>query len=101
MKQKFIDFFNLVFGFRKLLAWLALFIVGIIFRLHGEVDGAQFVDLMKTTFMGFVAGNGVEHIMTTLKGIYDSKGQPVAAVDPDDSVVPQSAADDVKTAAVK
>jgi hypothetical protein len=26
---------------------------------------------MKSTFMGFVAANGVEHIMTTVKGVMD------------------------------
>lgn len=77
MKQKLVDLINVIFGFRKLLAWLALFLVAIAFRLKGYVDGSQFVDLMKTTFMGFVAGNGVEHLMTTVKEYINAKGQPV------------------------
>lgn len=76
MRQKLVDFFNLVFGFRKLLAWLGIFIVGIIFRLHGEIDGAQFVDLLKGTFLGFVAANGFEHVMSTVKTVYNSKNKP-------------------------
>jgi hypothetical protein len=77
MKQKLVDLINVIFGFRKFLAWVALFLVAIIFRLKAYIDGGQFVDLMKSTFMGFVAGNGVEHIMTTVKEYINAKGQPV------------------------
>lgn len=73
MKQKIAEWINIIFGFRKFIAWLALFLVGIIFRVKGLVSGVEFVDLIKTTFMGFVAANGVEHIMTTIKGVMDSK----------------------------
>jgi hypothetical protein len=33
------------------------------------------LDLAKNTFLGFVAGNGVEHISSTIKEFLNSKGQ--------------------------
>ena len=95
MKQTIVDFINVTFGFRKFIAWFGLFVVGIIFRLTNHIDGGQFVDLMKTTFMGFVAGNGIEHLMSTVKVYVGSKGQAiasaataaVAAAGPNDNVV--------------
>lgn len=62
-------------GTRKLIAWFSLFLVAIIFRIKGMVDGAQFVDLIKATFLGFVAGNSTEHLATTIKSYIDSKGK--------------------------
>lgn len=86
MKQKIAEWINIIFGFRKFIAWFGLFLTGIIFRVKGLIAGAEFVDLMKSTFMGFVAANGVEHIMTTVKGVMDSKNAamnpPVADPDP-------------------
>ncbi|CAK0741637.1 hypothetical protein CCP1ISM_130019 [Azospirillaceae bacterium] len=79
MRQKLIDIFNLIFGFRKFLAWLALFLVAIFFRIFNLVDGEQFVDLLKTTFMGFVAANGFEHIMSATKEYI--KGKVASAPD--------------------
>jgi|SRR5581483_751492 len=75
MKQKIADWINVVYGFRKFIAWLALFVVAVVFRLKGLIEGSQFVDLQKSIFMGFVAGNGVEHIMTTVKEYINAKGQ--------------------------
>lgn len=81
MKQKIADLINVLFGLRKLLAWLALFLVAIVFRLASYIDGSQFVDLMKSTFLGFVAGNSTEHLMTTIKEYVNAKGQPVKTVE--------------------
>jgi len=67
MKDKVIDFLNILLGFRKFLAWFGLFIVGIIFRLDNYINGQEWTDLMRYTFAGFVAGNGVEYIATTVK----------------------------------
>jgi hypothetical protein len=87
MKQKIAEWINIIFGFRKFIAWLALFLVGIVFRVKGLIAGAEFVDLIKGTFMGFVAANGVEHIMTNIKGIMDNKNaaQSAAVADTDPS----------------
>lgn len=73
MKEKIAEWINVIFGFRKFIAWFGLFVVGIIFRVQNLISGEAFVDLMKSTFMGFVAANGVEHIMTTVKGVMDSR----------------------------
>lgn len=85
MKQKIAEWINIIFGFRKFLAWLALFLVGIIFRVKGLIAGSEFVDLIKGTFMGFVAANGVEHIMTNIKGIMDAKNATNQMADTDES----------------
>ncbi len=87
MKQKLAEWINIIFGFRKFMAWLALFLVGIVFRVKGLIAGAEFVDLIKGTFLGFVAANGVEHIMTTVKGVMDGKAaaQAPQVADTDES----------------
>ena len=85
MKQKIAEWINIIFGFRKFLAWLALFLVGIVFRIKGLIAGPEFVDLIKGTFLGFVAANGVEHIMTNIKGIMESKNSANQVADTDES----------------
>ena len=73
MKERIIEFMTVFLGVRKFVAWSFLFVIAIIFRLKGYVDGAQFVDLSKATFLGFVAGNSVEHFANTAKSYLDSK----------------------------
>jgi len=80
MKQKIADLINVIFGFRKFLAWLALFLIAVFFRYFNYLDGGQFVDLMKTTFMGFVAGNGVEHLVSIGKEYINSKNPNAPAM---------------------
>lgn len=75
MKEKLIEFWNLIFGFRKFIAWTALFLVGIVFRILDYINGAQFVDLVKATFAGFVLANGWEHAMTTTKEFLAGKAK--------------------------
>jgi len=67
MKQRLADFLNALMGFRKFIAWLAVFMVSIILLLKGYMNGSEWTDLMKTAFTAFVAGNGVEYIATTVK----------------------------------
>lgn len=67
MRQKIADIINVLFGFRKFITWLLLLVVAVIFRIESLLDGAQFTDLMKATFLGFVAGNGVEHLVSVVK----------------------------------
>jgi len=73
MRKKIADLINIVFGFRKFIAWLGIFLTAIIFRLNDLVDGAQFVDLMKNTFLAFVTANGVEHVIGAVKSYADTK----------------------------
>lgn len=76
MRQKLQELIDVIFGMRKFIAWVALFLVGIIFRLTGYVDGAQFVDLIKSTFLAFAAANGVEHLMGVAKDYVNVKSRP-------------------------
>lgn len=88
MKQKIAEWLNVVFGMRKFIAWFGLFVIGIVFRLKGYVDGAQFIDLMKSTFAGFVAGNTVEHLVSFGKDFVASRAAGKATPDDDAVVVP-------------
>lgn len=87
MRQKLAELINVIFGFRKFILMMALFAIGIIFRLKGYVDGGQFVDLLKNTSISFFAANGLEHITTTVKQYIDSKGQKQTEVDTDEGEI--------------
>jgi hypothetical protein len=67
------EFLDILMGFRKLIAFAGLFILAIAFRLKGLIDGGQMVDLLKNTFVAFVAANGVEHFTTMVKDHMASK----------------------------
>jgi hypothetical protein len=91
MRQKMADWINVIFGMRKFIAWLALFLIGVIFRLKGYIDGGQFVDLSKNSFMCFAAANGVEHMMTVAREYVKGQnqgpsGDDIAVADEPDEV---------------
>lgn len=75
MKQKLAELINILFGFRKTLLVLILYVVGIIFRVKNLIDGAQFVDLAKGITISFMTANMGEHITTTIKSYMDAKGR--------------------------
>lgn len=79
MKQDEEGFFDFMLGYRKTIAWFSLFAVAVVFRLKGYVDGAQFVDLAKGTFLGFITGNLGEHLGNLGKSYFNSK-TPVPAI---------------------
>ena len=81
MGNKITIFFNVFIGLRKTIAWFGLMTVAILFRIKGFIDGGQFVDLAKNTFLGFCAGNMTEHIATTVKEFLNSKGQKVKEIE--------------------
>ena len=87
MTRKLADFINILFGFRKFILMMALFAVGIIFRMKGLLAGAEFVDLLKSTTISFFAANGMEHILTTVQAHLNSKNQPAAAAPVADAIV--------------
>lgn len=72
------DFVECVFGFRKLLLMLAIFIVGVVFRIKNDINGQEFVDLMKATTLGFFTANGWEHLQLTARSYLENKAKPVA-----------------------
>lgn len=89
MRQKIAELINIIFGFRKFLLMLLLYIVGIVFRLNNLVTGAEMVDLFKTTTIAFMGANGVEHLVTAVK---DYMGNKVQA----DNVVPVDESEEAK-----
>ncbi len=76
MRQKLAELIDLIYGFRKFIAFLMLFIIAIVFRFINFVDGAQFVDLMKNVSLAFFAANGIEHFTTMAKDYMASKAPP-------------------------
>lgn len=73
MKQKIADIINVLFGFRKLLLLLLICLIAVIFRLKELINGAEMVDLLKSTAIAFIGANGVEHIVGVAKQYIDSK----------------------------
>jgi len=67
-------------GYRKLTVMLCLFVVAVLFRVEGLIDGGQFVDLLKGTVLGYFGGNAVEHFSavtsSTLKAFIPSAKVP-------------------------
>lgn len=100
MKQKIADFLNVFFGMRKFIAWLLLFFIAVIFRVKSFLNGTEFVDLMKSTFLAFTAANGVEHVITCVKDYHAGK-TAVALAQQDEEIVPSDGqeADDAKAEA--
>lgn len=80
MRQKLIDFFNLLYDFKNVILWAILFAVSIVFRLSNHIDGSQWVDLTKNTFLGLVAVHGTEHIISVVKEYVNMKGQVTSPV---------------------
>lgn len=88
MKQKIADIFNLIFGFRKMILMLIVFVVGIVFRLNNLINGSEMVDLFKTTTIAFMSANGVEHIVSTVNAYMGAKtANTVATADDGDKEV--------------
>lgn len=67
MKKKLAELINIVFGFRKFLLMLLVYALGVIFRINDMINGAEMVDLFKTTTIAFMSANGVEHIIDGVK----------------------------------
>ena len=70
----------IIIGFRFVYTYLllsTLLLVSIIFRITNLINGSEWVDLMKTAFMGFVASNGVEYIASTIKTKLSGVNTPV------------------------
>lgn len=92
MRRKIAELINVIFGFRKFLLMLTLYIVGIAFRIKGLLSGAEMVDLFKSTTIAFMGANGVEHLVTMVRDVVASKNASKDAVNdapkasPDDAV---------------
>lgn len=77
MTEKAANFFNLMYSFRGLITWSAVFIVAIIFRIDKRIDGDQFVNLVKGTFIAFSAIHASEGISTTIKEYLNAAGKVI------------------------
>lgn len=64
--SKFLSLFQ---GYRKWSIMLITLITGIVLLKHNLITGAEFVDLVKATGVGFMAANSFEHI----KGMVSAK----------------------------
>lgn len=73
MKQKIAEALNILFGFRKFVLMLFVFLVAVIFRCKDLINGSEMVDLLKSTVITFLGANGVEHVVGAVKDHYASK----------------------------
>lgn len=78
MKRKVAEAINLLFGMRKFILMLLLLVIGSIFRVKDLVNGAEMVDLFKTTTIAFFSVNGIEHLLSFGKDYVASKVQSEA-----------------------
>lgn len=69
---------DVLMGFRKFIAFLLVFGVGVVFRCKGYIDGAQLEDLLKNTFAVFAGANSVEHFTSMVKDHIASKNVDIA-----------------------
>lgn len=67
MGKKIKEFLSFLNGFRKFSFMILLLTVAIIFRVLEYINGAEFVDLMKGTTIGFLATNGIEHTTKVIR----------------------------------
>lgn len=72
----FIQFLN---GFRKFIFAMAIFFAASGFLVAKILNGVEYVDLMKTTVMAFMAINGVEHVTGTVQTWLLNKAAPIVA----------------------
>lgn len=48
-------------GLRKWSIMMALIAVGVVFRVHGYINGVEFVSLLKDVSIAFMASNAIEY----------------------------------------
>ena len=75
MRERFQEIIDLTYGFRKLLAFAGVFLLAVIFRLAGLIDGSQVVDLLKNCFVAFCASNSIEHFTLTAQSYFKSNSK--------------------------
>ena len=92
MKQKILDWIQVFFGLRKFILMLILYSVGVVFRIHGLINGGEMVDLFKSTTIAFMSVNGLEHFTGMVKEYVNNRAPqstngPATAPDDDDKEV--------------
>jgi hypothetical protein len=76
MKQKLAELINVIFGMRKFILMVILYVVGIVFRIQNLLSGAEMVDLFKATTIAFMGANGVEHLVIGVKAVMAGRQSP-------------------------
>lgn len=92
MKQKIAELINVIFGMRKFILMVVLYVVGIVFRVKDLLSGAEMVDLFKSTTIAFMGANGVEHVITGITSVLAGKKSP--AIPADANIAPVDAEGD-------
>ena len=59
--SRFREFIGVLNGFRKFTVMLIIITTGIVFRVINYISGAEFVDLVKSSVVAYMAFNGLEH----------------------------------------
>lgn len=85
MKRKLAEILNVIFGFRKTLVFCLVFLLAIVFRVKGYIDGQQLTELLKDCTMSFFAVNGVEHVTTAVNNYVGVKTTVEGPADVDES----------------
>lgn len=67
MRQKLAELVDLLYGWRKFLAFAAIFIAGILLRVMGYINGDNVTSLLNVCFASFCTGNIAEHFTTAVK----------------------------------
>ena len=62
--KELVGFLN---GFRKWSIMFCILVIGSIFLIKKYISGAQYIDLIVPTALGFFAINGLEHFTDTVK----------------------------------
>lgn len=81
MKRQVAEVINLLFGFRKFILILILYVIGITFRCMGLINGAEMVSLFTSTTIAFFGANGVEHIVSVIKSKNSAPVAPTQVAD--------------------
>lgn len=67
MGEKLDEAEDFLYGFKKFIAFLLVLAIASIFRIKNLMDGSNYVDLIKASFIAFCTANGIEHFTTTAK----------------------------------
>ncbi len=80
MKEDVAEFLDAFYGFRKIIAFIAVFVTGVVLRVKGYIAGTDLTSIVNTTFVAFAAGNSVEHFTSAVKEYMGNKNTSVAAI---------------------
>jgi len=80
MKEDVAEFFDLFYGYRKFIAFVAVFVTGVVLRVKGYIGGGDLTSMVNTTFVAFAAGNIAEHWSTVVKQAMGNRNASVTEI---------------------